>query len=131
MKMTSIDIDIICGLNSDFIYHYSEDSVYQYNSVKVMHKFGIAFACIYWYENDSENQLYISDLHVSPNRRNEGFGRVIMRLYEDIGKLYEFKSLSLFVDPDSWTKNWYSKLGFIDTKDKCDEYFTWMNKLLY
>lgn len=131
MKMTNIDIDIICGLNSDFIYHYSEDSVYQYNSIKVMHKFGIAFANIYWYKNDSEDQLYISDLHVSYNRRNEGFGRDIMKLYEDIGGLYKFKCLSLFVDPSSWVKDWYSRLGFTATEDKCDEYFIWMNKFLY
>lgn len=130
MRMTNIE-DAICKLNKDFIYHYSEDPVYQYDSIKVMHRLGIAFANIYRYNNDSEDQLYISDLHVSPSNRCKGVGNSIMSLYENIGKLYKFRYLSLFVDPNSWTKYWYLRLGFTDTGDKCDEHFIWMNKLLY
>ena len=88
--MTNVE-DTIHKLNEDFICHYSEDSVYQYDSIKIMHKLGTAFANIYWYNNDSENQLYISDLHVSFNNRCEGIGNSIMGLYENIGKLYRFR----------------------------------------
>lgn len=131
MRMTDIE-STIYKLNKDFIYHYSEgDLIYQYENIKVMHRLGIAFANIYWYNNDSESQLYISDLHVSFNNRCEGIGNSIMSLYENIGKLYGFRYLSLFVDPNSWAKGWYSRLGFTDTGDKYDEHFIWMNKLLY
>jgi len=85
---------------------------------------------MYWYNDDLVN-IYLEDLHVDENSRSKGIGRSLIDICESACIYIGGISLSLWVDGNSWMKDWYRRIGYeylIDCKD--DKDYVWVKRNL-
>lgn len=108
-----------------YIWHVSDWSVE--TKVQIMKKDGSAFVQIYWYDDDPDKTLYVSDLHVRERERGKGIGREILCFVEMIARNKGCSNISLTVSLSSWMHEWYKRLGFVFYKYASD-YYVWMEK---
>lgn len=114
------------GVQQNYILHYGEEA-WGY-MIYIMEKHGKALCSVYWYK-DNDESLYVSNLSVAVNSRNEGLGTELFCICEKIGNFLNAESSCLMVLKDSWMYNWYSRLGYeylnVDTYDSS---YVWMKK---
>lgn len=97
--------------------------------VDIMRKDGSSFVHIYWYDDDPENTLYVSGLHVDRLKRREGYGKELLVFVERIARNKGCSNIRLTVELGSWMYEWYKRLGFSFLKYSSDNY-VWMEKKL-
>lgn len=84
--------------------------------VYIMEEHGISFCMLSFYEKE-KHIMYLSNLNVAENYREEGHGNDILKFAIDRAKSYGCEYLYLFtVDKDSWITEWYKRKGFIEYK---------------
>lgn len=82
---------------------------------------------LYFYDDDSKN-FYISNLKVNEKNRKKGIGNKFLKLAENIVKLFNGNSLSLWVKENFWLHDWYEKNGYKDSKKHSEKNHIWMVK---
>ena len=60
------------------------------------------------------NTLYINDLITDSNSRKQGYAKRLLDEVHLLASVNNCKIISLFAEIDSWMKDWYNRLGFID-----------------
>jgi GNAT superfamily N-acetyltransferase len=111
-----------------FIFHKSSSLSGQ--SIYLMEISGIAFARIYFFNNDSSS-AYLDSLSVNPDHRNKGIATKLQILTEDIAKLRNNTKTYLLVEQNSWMHHWYKRRGYTDVKpNKTEKNYIWMVKNL-
>lgn len=122
-----IEAAIIC-IDKRFVAHHSTND--WGGSVWIMERKGKAFARIYWYSDDDQS-VYLDCLSVSPGARNKGLGTKMQNIREKIGIDIGASCAYLFVDRNSWQKEWYKRRGYVETGENINEPNTlWMCKVL-
>lgn len=85
------------------------------------------FMELYWYKENPK--FCIQNLHVLPHARKNGVGNKLLEAAEANARGNGFDELYLFVDKDSWQKEWYERKGFEYHDDfEDDENVIWMVK---
>lgn len=80
---------------------------------------------------EEDGAAYIEGLHVSENKRGNGYGSDMMSKLIDKCKEIGAKKITLWCEKNKWMHLWYKRLGFNDDGDKEDqEGFVWMVKEL-
>lgn len=83
---------------------------------------------IYEY-NDEHGVIYLSNVFVSPESRNLGFGNTILKLVDKIAKNKGAYIIILKVKKASFAYNWYNRHGYKEFDvDKEDNTMVWMKK---
>jgi len=99
-------------------------------SILIMRKDGLAFARIYWF-NDDNTTVYLDWLSVYETIRNCGVGTDLQEIREKIGKSMGAKYSCLWVKKDTWMREWYEKRGYEYWKEyKNEENAIWMQKAI-
>lgn len=112
----------------EFIYHHKKSSWGR--SVLIMAAGGVAFARIYWYNND-EKTAYLDMLSVNEEYRKCGIGTELQKIRELIAISTGATEARLWVDKDSWMHEWYKRRGYTDYADyEHVENCVWMSKRL-
>lgn len=62
--------------------------------------------------NQTPNVAFLSTLIVDENNRNKGIGDQLLFLAEQMSKNNNCNTITLYVEPDSWLKEWYERKGF-------------------
>lgn len=110
----------------NYIHHISVNDYG--NCIRIMEKSGRAYATMYWYRDD-KNIMYFSDLNVSPEFRELGFGSDLLSICENIGKNMGFTKSCLLVKEDSFVKNMYERKSYKFLKNDSEkEGYVWMIK---
>jgi Acetyltransferase (GNAT) family. len=126
MKIT--DLDKIKELTKPFIMHYNDSEWGE--EILIMQEHGLAFARIYWY-NDDDTSVYLDWLSVSEDSRKQGIGTKLITLLEEIGRLLGASFSYLYVRKMSWMYDWYKRNSYIDYKENKDNTnMIWMVKSL-
>lgn len=60
------------------------------------------------------NTLYINDLITNSDYRKQGYAKRLIEEVHLLASVNNCKIISLFAEIDSWMKDWYNRLGFID-----------------
>lgn len=125
-----IDINsIINKYDGKYIAHYITIKS-DVQSIIIMEHTGIAFAKVYWYDDD-QITVYLSSLSVNLECRQQGIGLELQLIREEIGRLLKAEYSCLCVDKDSWMKEWYERRGYQFIKEDDDEnQFIWLRKKL-
>ena len=77
-----------------------------------MEEDGISFCMLSFYEKE-KHIMYLSNLNIAENFREEGRGNDILKFAIDRAKSYGCEYLYLFtVDKDSWITEWYKRKGY-------------------
>ena len=111
----------------DFIKHINNESWGV--STFIMEKNGNAMAHCYYY-NDCKEVIYLDTLNVSEEYRRQRLGTKLQEIREDIGRSVGAKKSMLFVDKNSWMREWYKRRGYIDEEECENPDFIWMEKKL-
>jgi len=64
------------------------------------------------FENDNPNEATITGLSVYEKYRNKGLGTELVKLAEEEAKEFKVKRIILFSDENTFTYNWYQRLGY-------------------
>ena len=76
-----------------------------------MEKSGKGFARVYWYLDDPTS-IYLDSLGVIESYRNNGLGRRLQEMREEIGRTKGATHSYLFVLKGSWMEEWYKRRGY-------------------
>lgn len=130
MKNTIIEAGLnVIKLNPNYICHHSITDFG--GEIHVMHVFGISYMKMYWY-NDNEKELYMADLNVSQDSRENGIGNHMLKMFCLVGQAMEIEQLTLAVIESSWMYKWYVRNEFWNNKlakhDDADK--VWLDKKL-
>lgn len=98
-------------LDDDFLFLLSKSS--WGSSILIMEKNGHAFARLCWYNNVSST-TYLDSLIVDDEYRNKGLGTKLQQIRERLSIYLEASSCCLFVEEDSWMKEWNKRRGYIE-----------------
>lgn len=111
-----------------YIYHLNCESWGV--EVLIMERNGVAFARIYWCNDDNES-IYLNWLSVSPESRKKGIATELQVIREEIGRKLGYKYTYLQAEDSSWMHEWYKRRGYedYDSLNK-EENLIWMSKLL-
>lgn len=91
---------------------------------------GKAKASVYWYADDNTT-VYLAGLNVNKEIRQQGIGRKLQEIREQIGRNLGSTISCLLVDNNSWMYEWYKRCGYSDFKrHEHEENYVWMRKLL-
>lgn len=128
LAMKKIKTLVSTIINDNFIYHLNYESWGV--EILIMEKTGVAFARIYWCNDDIES-IYLNWLSVVPESRNKGIATQLQIIREEIGRKLGYKYAYLQVEESSWMHEWYKRRGYedYDSLNK-DENLIWMGKLL-
>lgn len=111
-----------------FICHFNQE--YWGLEVLIMERNGMAFARIYWCDDD-KNSVYLNWLSVVPEIRNQGVATQLQEMREEIGRRLGYENAYLQVEEGSWMHEWYKRRGYKDCDgEEKQENLIWMNKLL-
>lgn len=77
-----------------------------------------------------DEEYIIHSLHVHDKYKHNGIGTSLMKDAEKIAKKLGAKKVYLFVHPDIWQHNWYTRIGYYDTMAETVGYFVKMKKIL-
>lgn len=114
--------------NRNYIAHAHTNK--EYTSIQIMHKEGISYAKIYWYDDD-ESTVYFEGLSVKDEYRKHGYGLKMHEMLESISRAIGGKYSCFWTDENDWMKTWYERMGYSVTNTKEDqEGFVWMLKQL-
>lgn len=70
--------------------------------------------CLYWYD-PTDDDIYLSNLHVGEDERQNRMGTQLLHLGEDIGRELGLEGICLWTDEkDSWMHKWYEREGYRD-----------------
>lgn len=84
---------------------------------------------VYTY-NDDPKTGYLGSLFVSPDYRNDGRGKEIFELGENLLRQLNYKYSCLAVKKESWVLDWYKRLGYVYNYDKKNSNLVWLLKKL-
>ena len=90
---------------------------------------GVAEASVYRYLDDN-SIIYLSNLKVYPQFRNQGIGEKLQVIRERIGKDINAKYACLWVKKGTWMYEWYQMRGYSKLKTHERKDFVWMHKSL-
>jgi predicted N-acetyltransferase YhbS len=109
-----------------YVTHFKNDS--GMFSILIMEGHGKAFGRVYWYF-DEVGVVYLDSLSVDTQSRNEGLGKKVINIQEEIGKLVGASYLCLWVKKGTWMEDWYKRKGYKTLEDYEDaENAVWMKK---
>ena len=86
-----------------------------------------AEAVLYWYADDTST-VYLSNLKVAKEIRQQGFGKYLMTLQEKITYILRANTICLWVRKGSWLHDWYKSLGYKKFNKHYKKGFIWMSK---
>lgn len=96
---------------SNLITHRSEfsDGVI----MTIMINDGSGVVRLYWFNDDSKS-LYLEGLHISEDKRNLGYGKLLLNYCINYAKTNNFNKLYLWCIKNEWVYSWYKRCGFVD-----------------
>ena len=115
---------VLCGVTARF--YFFQDSKIETLTIKAD---GVAEACVFWYLDDSST-VYLSNLLVNPDYRNNGIGKQLQEIREQIGRDLNANTSCLWVKKESWMFDWYQRRGYSELKTHARKGFVWMSKSL-
>ena len=81
-------------------------------------------------EDDITGVFWIMELSVSKDYREEGLGTKLMEIAEHIAIYAGGTKLRLWVEEDSWMRDWYERLGFEDDGEDSQDGKITMTKVI-
>ena len=101
----------------------SKDNI---TSVYIMEERGKSFCMLSYYERE-KHIMSFSNLDVSNNFRNMGYGDDLLNFAIEYAKNHGCEYLYLFtIDKDSWITKWYKRHGFIAYKEENTECYLYL-----
>ena len=101
-----------------------------HDELYIMEVEGKAYSRMYWFHDDPQS-VYLNNLSVENNEREQGFGTKMQELREKIGIELGATQFFLWVKRGSWMHKWYTRRGYNDFSDYTDDdSMIWMIKLL-
>jgi len=99
--------------------------------IYIMEKDGKSFCSVYWY-NDDPSTIFISNLSVNPENRNQGLATELQEMCEEMGRDFGYTISCLWVNKNTWVHDWYERRGYEDHIPHEDdiENLIWMRKSL-
>lgn len=89
---------------------------------------GIFRFAIYRYNDDKET-IYLSNVFVDEEHREQGLGNSILNAADNIAKKLNAKTICLKVKRNSFVHEWYGRHGYSDLSvDEEEPQFIWMIK---
>jgi len=105
-----------------FIAYYTTN--HEYDTITIMHRYGVCMCRISWYHNDDE-EVILDSLDVSKAFRRKGYGLMLQELREAMGIALGAKRSTLWA-VDGWVQKWYERRGY----RFCENDHPWMKKNL-
>lgn len=81
---------------------------------------------VYFYTHEPE-KVYIANVNTQPEHRRQGFAsKMFEAAFVFIKAMQQFSTVYLWVDDDSWMKQWYFRLGFRYLYHQSDSNYVWL-----
>ena len=84
-----------------------------------------------WVENNNHYELFLSNLFVFENNRNQGIGKALILYSFQAARRLGFHQVGLKVISGSWMEDWYKRIGFVvDYTFEEDRLMTYLHKII-
>ena len=76
--------------------------------------------------DDDPKTIYLSNVRVEPDARQQGLGRSILFMAEREAKKRKADTICLKVLKEGWVRDWYARHGYSEFSEDEDPKFIWM-----